>query len=199
MEDTSKIVENYDSQDNSLLKPLHQNYAHVVRDDEQDLTDGIYTSASSVVEVKDDPDNTPLFSKDYYGTDSLLTENTYDNEGSLLNGVSVVLSESASDSNGSLLDSVADTASFVELNNDVMSQEEIEQRKKFFSDPKNQADILYENYIRDQHILLNRQQRRNTYNQFLKNAKKGIYKKIFNEQIYGISKEKADENFGKLN
>lgn len=103
------------------------------------------------------------------------------------------------DDGGSLLGSVADAASFVEMNNDVLSKEEIEIRKKFFLDPKNQADILFENYVRSQPIMLNRRERRKAYDQFYKNAKKGMYYKVFRDQIYGVSKEKADKDFGKLN
>lgn len=114
---------------------------------------------------------------------------------SLISGIGAV--DDAQDE--TLLGSVSDNMSFVELNNDVMSSEEIRIREAFFMNPKNQADILFENYLREQHVLLNRQQRRNVYQQFLKNAKKGRYNKIFKEQIYGISKEQADKNFGKLN
>ena len=92
-----------------------------------------------------------------------------------------------------------DTMSFVELNNDVMSEQEIEARRKFFSNPKNQAEILLNNYLKGQTILVNHSQRRALYAQFLRNAKKGKYKKIFAEYIDGVSKEKADERFSKLN
>ena len=99
---------------------------------------------------------------------------------------------------GSLLSS-DDTMSFVELNNDVMSEHEIEIRKKFFSDPKNQAQILLDNYIKNQTILVNHRQRRKIYAEFLRNAKKGKYKRIFSEYINGVSKEESQKNFSKLN
>ena len=99
---------------------------------------------------------------------------------------------------GSLLSS-DDTMSFVELNNDVMSEHEIELRRKFFSDPKNQAQILLDNYIKNQTILVNHSQRRKIYIEFLRNAKKGKYKRIFSEYINGISKEESQKNFSKLN
>ena len=99
---------------------------------------------------------------------------------------------------GSLLSS-DDTMSFVELNNDVMSEHEIEARKKFFSDPKNQAQILLDNYIKNQTILVNHRQRRKIYAEFLRNAKKGKYKRIFSEYINGVSKEESQKNFSKLN
>jgi hypothetical protein len=99
---------------------------------------------------------------------------------------------------GSLLSS-DDTMSFVELNNDAMSEHEIEIRRKFFSDPKNQAQILLDNYIKNQTILVNHSQRRKIYAEFLRNAKKGKYKRIFSEYINGMSKEDSQKKFSKLN
>lgn len=99
---------------------------------------------------------------------------------------------------GSLLSS-DDTMSFVELNNDVMSEHEIELRKKFFSNPKNQAQILLDNYIKNQTILVNHRQRRKIYAEFLRNAKKGKYKRIFSDYINGMSKEDSQKKFSKLN
>ena len=99
---------------------------------------------------------------------------------------------------GSLLSS-DDTMSFVELNNDVMSEHEIELRRKFFSDPKNQAQILLDNYIKNQTVLVNHSQRRRIYAEFLRNAKKGKYKRIFYDYINGVSKEDSQKKFAKLN
>lgn len=92
-----------------------------------------------------------------------------------------------------------DTMSFAELNNDVMSEHEIELRRKFFSDPKNQAQILLDNYIKNQTVLVNHSQRRRIYAEFLRNAKKGKYKRIFNDYINGVSKEDSQKKFAKLN
>ena len=99
---------------------------------------------------------------------------------------------------GSLLSS-DDTMSFVELNNDVMSEHEIELRKKFFSNSKNQAQIILDNYIKNQPILVNHRQRRKIYAEFLRNAKKGKYKRIFSDYINGMSKEDSQKKFSKLN
>ena len=99
---------------------------------------------------------------------------------------------------GSLLSS-DDTMSFVELNNDVMSEHEIELRKKFFSNPKNQAQILLDNYIKNQTILVNHRQRRKIYAEFLRNAKKGKYKRIFSDYINGMPREDSQKKFSKLN
>lgn len=76
---------------------------------------------------------------------------------------------------------------------------ELDERKKFFSNPENQADILLMNYVNSSQILVNHNERRRLRREFLRNAKKGAYKKIFNEQIYGISKEKSQASFSKLN
>ena len=108
------------------------------------------------------------------------------------------LGTSSETQEGSLLSS-DDTMSFVELNNDVMSEHEIELRRKFFSDPKNQAQILLDNYIKNQTILVNHSQRRKIYAEFLSNAKKGKYKRIFSEYINGMSKEDSQKKFAKLN
>ena len=120
------------------------------------------------------------------GFESLLAEN----ENSL--------DTSSETQEGSLLSS-DDTMSFVELNNDAMSEHDIELRRKFFSDPKNQAQILLDNYIKNQTILVNHSQKRKIYAEFLRNAKKGKYKRIFSEYINGTSKEESQKNFSKLN
>ena len=106
---------------------------------------------------------------------------------------------SASETQEDSLLSSEDTMSFAELNNDVMSEHEIELRRKFFSDPKNQAQILLDNYIKNQTVLVNHSQRRRIYAEFLRNAKKGKYKRIFDEYINGVSKEESQKNFSKLN
>ena len=105
----------------------------------------------------------------------------------------------ASEAQEDSLLSSEDTMSFAELNNDVMSEHEIELRRKFFSDPKNQAQILLDNYIKNQTVLVNHRQRRRIYAEFLRNAKKGKYKRIFDEYINGVSKEESQKNFSKLN
>lgn len=76
---------------------------------------------------------------------------------------------------------------------------ELEERKKFFNNPENQADILLMNYVNSSQNHVNRNIRRKLRRDFLRNAKKGAYKNIFNEHIYGISKEESQERFNKLN
>lgn len=92
-----------------------------------------------------------------------------------------------------------DPMSVVELNNDIMSKNEIQARRAFFSDPKNQAKILLNNYVKSQEILVNHSQRRKVYAEFYRNAKKGKYKRIFAEYINGVSKDESQKNFAKLN
>lgn len=105
----------------------------------------------------------------------------------------------ASETQEDSLLSSEDTMSFAELNNDVMSEHEIELRRKFFSDPKNQAQILLDNYIKNQTVLVNHSQRRRIYSEFLRNVKKGKYKRIFADYINGVSKEDSQKKFAKLN
>ena len=105
----------------------------------------------------------------------------------------------ASETQEDSLLSSEDTMSFAELNNDVMSEHEIELRRKFFSDPKNQAQILLDNYIKNQTVLVNHSQRRRIYAEVLRNAKKGKYKRIFADYINGGSKEDSQKKFAKLN
>ena len=107
--------------------------------------------------------------------------------------------DTASEAQEDSLLSSEDTMSFAELNNDVMSEHEIELRRKFFSDPKNQAQILLDNYIKNQTVLVNHSQRRRIYAEFLRNAKKGKYKRIFSDYINGVSKEDSQKKFAKLN
>ena len=92
-----------------------------------------------------------------------------------------------------------DNMTFAELNNDALSEYEIELRKKFFSDPKNQAQIILENYLKEQNVLVNRQKRRKIYEAIYRNAKKGKYNSMFRDYIYGVSAEESQENFSKLN
>jgi hypothetical protein len=54
-------------------------------------------------------------------------------------------------------------------------------------------------YLKGQTILVNHSQRRALYAQFLRNAKKGKYKRIFADYINGVSKEDSQKKFAKLN
>ena len=101
---------------------------------------------------------------------SLLDDNTTQEEQtSLLDGtVETVESTEA-------LDTQEDFVIGDEINNAY----ELEKKKKYFMDPKNQAQILLTNYVNSQEVLVNHAQRRKLYAEFYKNAKKGKYRKIF--------------------
>ena len=119
--------------------------------------------------------------------------NQHDDSGSPL-GV-----DAESDSGEASLLNTDDNMSFVQLNNDALTAAQIEARKKYFSDPKNQAEILLQNYIKNQTILVNRQQRKSIYKQYLRDARKGKFRKLFHDSIYGISQEEAKQKISKLN
>ena len=60
--------------------------------------------------------------------------------------------------------------------------DDLEHRKKFFLDPKNQAEILFTNYIlANPNIVMTGREMRNLKRTFLARAKKGKYRKIFLE------------------
>jgi hypothetical protein len=88
---------------------------------------------------------------------------------------------------------------FAELNNDALTEAQIEERKKYFLNPKNQAEILLQNYIRNSQILVNHRQRRAIYASYLRDAKKGKFNRLFHDTIYGISKDESAEKIAKLN
>ena len=88
---------------------------------------------------------------------------------------------------------------FAELNNDALTKAQIAERKKYFLNPKNQAEILLQNYIRSQSILVNHKQRKAIYSQYLRDAKKGKSNKLFHDTIYGVSKDESAEKIAKLN
>ena len=92
-----------------------------------------------------------------------------------------------------------DNMTFAEINNDALTESQIAERKKFFLNPKNQAEILLQNYVRSQPILVNHRQRKAIYAQYLRDAKKGKYNRLFHDTIYGISKDESAEKLAKLN
>lgn len=103
---------------------------------------------------------------------------------------------------------IGDTSSPTVVEADVESETEkqakdLEHRKEFYSKPEHQATILLNNYLAShKNFYPTGHQKRMMYREFLRKAKKGAYKKIFNELIYGISIEdskKAAEKIKKLN
>lgn len=75
--------------------------------------------------------------------------------------------------------SVSNLSIFEDPNSDL---DDLEHRKKFFLDPKNQAEILFTNYIlANPNIVITGREARNLKRTFFARAKKGKYRKIFLE------------------
>lgn len=117
-----------------------------------------------------------------------------------------LLAESSEENNSESL--VGDTSSPTVVEADVESEtekqaKELERRKEFYSKPDHQATVLLNNYLMShKNFYPTGHQKRMMYREFLRKAKKGAYKKIFNELIYGISIEdskKAADAIKKLN
>ena len=92
---------------------------------------------------------------------------------------------------------VADTDGTMIDFDGINEEQERENRFVFFMNPYNQAEILFQNYINSNpDMILSGKQKRNLKREFLKNAKKGKYKKLFMKQVDPQTDEKA---FKKLN
>lgn len=71
---------------------------------------------------------------------------------------------------------------FSHFTEEIEKNEDLRHRKEFFLDPKNQADILFMNYLMSNpEIIMTGQEKRNLKRTFLARAKKGKYKDIFLE------------------
>ena len=92
-------------------------------------------------------------------------------------------------------DGSEDNADGPEIQNPAEPTGTEEDRRKFFTNPENQANILLQNYLMSHpEKIFTGKMRRNLRREFLKNAKKGRYKKLFEAQI-----SKSRENFENLN
>jgi hypothetical protein len=69
--------------------------------------------------------------------------------------------------------------------------------ENIYPTPEEQAEILVQNYINSSNIYINGRERRKLKREFLRNAKKGKYKKIFG--ISNISLEESKKHFSDLN
>lgn len=77
---------------------------------------------------------------------------------------------------------------------------EIAERRKFFMNPENQAELLMQNYLMSNPgIILTGKQRRALRREFLKNAKKGRYRRLFEKQANNLPSEETKETFQNLN
>lgn len=76
----------------------------------------------------------------------------------------------------------AGVMNFSHFAEEIEKNEDLRQRKEFFLDPKNQADILFMNYMMSNPgIIMTGQEKRNLKRTFLARAKKGKYRNIFLE------------------
>ena len=129
-----------------------------------------------------------------------------DEDETLLGGGSAI-SEVSADTAGSeesLIDNDFMTSPVLDIDINAIEGERrneiISGRTKFFMNPVNQAEILYQNYMMSHPgIIMTGKQKRNLKREFLKNAKKGKYGKMFTNVIYGIPNEKSQKNFERLN
>ena len=77
---------------------------------------------------------------------------------------------------------------------------EIAKRRKFFMNPENQAELLMQNYLMSNPgIILTGKQKRTLRREFLKNAKKGKYRRLFEKQVNNLPSEDTKETFQNLN
>lgn len=76
---------------------------------------------------------------------------------------------------------------------------EFEAKKRFLMNPANQANIILKNYCESSDVHISRGKRRELHREFLRNAKKGKYKKMFTEELYGVPLERAQQELSKLN
>lgn len=76
----------------------------------------------------------------------------------------------------------------------------IAERRKFFMNPENQAELLMQNYLMSNPgIILTGKQKRALRREFLKNAKKGKYCRLFEKQVNNLPSEDTKETFQNLN
>ena len=92
------------------------------------------------------------------------------------------------------------TDDVLEVSDEDKREAEIAKRRKFFLNPENQAEILMQNYLMSNPgIILNGKQKRALRREFLRNAKKGRYRRIFERQAANLPSEKTKETFQTLN
>ena len=63
--------------------------------------------------------------------------------------------------------------------------------------PEEQAEILLQNYVNSSEIYINGRERRKLKREFLRNAKKGKYKRLFG--LTSMSLEESKRHFSELN
>lgn len=79
------------------------------------------------------------------------------------------------------------------------AQADYEARKKYFLNPEVQAEIILDNYLRNRNYVVSGKEKRNLKREFLRNAKKGKYKKMFTQLINESMESTDEEKIQKLN
>lgn len=80
---------------------------------------------------------------------------------------------------------------------DIMSQEEYQ--KELFKNPAVQAQIMYNNYVNNSGRILNGSEKRVLRRKFLREAKKGRYNYLFDEEKVKAREARQKDKFEKLN
>lgn len=88
----------------------------------------------------------------------------------------------------------------LEVSDEEKRAAEIAERRKFFMNPENQAELLMQNYLMSNPgIILTGKQKRALRREFLKNAKKGKYRRLFEKQVNNLPSEETKATFQNLN
>lgn len=74
-----------------------------------------------------------------------------------------------------------------------------EHNARIMKSPEYRAQVVFENYIRTCGRVLSGQEKRNLKRQFLRNAKKGMYDYLFDEEKAKKRAERQKEKFDKMN
>ena len=87
------------------------------------------------------------------------------------------------------------------VNEETAKQEAIrlKEREEYFMDPNVQAQVLYENYINHTNRIMDGTEKRRLRREFLRNAKKGKYNKMFYNELHGIVPKSKEKSFKDLN
>ena len=96
--------------------------------------------------------------------------------------------------------SLLDATNVTQVIDNSNRESKIAERKKFFMNPINQAEILMQNYLLSHpDLILTGKQKRTLRREFITGAKKGKYNKIFKAVAENLPSEQTKETFDKLN
>ena len=124
------------------------------------------------------------------------------NEESLVEGESLLGGEQETMIDSDILDS--DTSTPTVDVNDILRKKKFEEeqaaRIAYFKDPENQAEIVLQNYLMNhKDFYPTGHQKRMLKRQFIREAKKGRYKRLFADQLKEWTYEEVSQNFKTLN